>query len=222
MRAAISVALVLGTIAGVAAQPEASREDTSYLTWSASQAEAIGERAYRRGRVGGFFDGRLLKTERAYNYKLAATLLTPEVIRASARLQQLHSRLTPDETRALVEEADAVGGTVVMVEIDPREGSGVIPLEWAAFLQAVDRPESAVRGVNTPELRTVKALSGVRRRNYDYDRFWMVFPTGPFSGPDVRQIELIVRIHDKEGRVEWTLHGRGLDTGPVSKPEAGS
>jgi hypothetical protein len=70
MRTAIAAALVLGTIAGLAAQPETVREDASYLNWPASQAEAIGERAYRRGRVGGFFDGRLLKTERAYNYKL--------------------------------------------------------------------------------------------------------------------------------------------------------
>jgi hypothetical protein len=128
------------------------------------------------------------------------------VIRASARLQQWRSRLTPEATRAHVAEAEAVSGTVVMVEIDPREGSGVIPPEWEAFLQAVDKPEAAVRGVNSPKLRTVKALSGVRRRNYDYDRFWMVFPTAPFSAPGVRQIELIVRIHDKEGRVEWTLH----------------
>lgn len=106
-----------GTAAGVS--------DDRYLAWSADDAQSIGARAYRRGRVGGFVDGRLLKTERAYNYKLAATLLSPDVIRATARLHQLRSRLSPEQTRELVAEAERAGGIVVMVEIDPREGSGI-------------------------------------------------------------------------------------------------
>lgn len=95
--------------------------DEGYLTWTAKQAEAIGTSAHRRGRVGGVFDVRMLKTERSYNYKLAATWLTPEVIRATARLLQLRSRLSDAETRDLVAEAEAISGMVVMVEIDPRE-----------------------------------------------------------------------------------------------------
>lgn len=180
--------------------------DDAYLSWPQAQAQSIGESAYKKGRVGGFFDGRLLKTERAYNYKLAATLISPSVIRASARLSQLRSRLTADQTRALVAEAEGVGGTVVIVEIDPREGSGVIPLDWEAFLQPEGQPEAAVRGRNTPELRNVPALAGVLRRNYDYDRFWVVFPDNSdvqYLKPGVRNIQLVVRIHDKEGRVEW-------------------
>jgi hypothetical protein len=178
----------------------------AYLSWTPAQAQSVGESAYKKGRVGGFFDGRLLKTERAYNYKLAATLLSPSVIRASARLSQLRSRLTQEQTRALVTEAEAVGGTVVMVEIDPREGSGVIPLDWEAFLQPEGQPEVAVRGTNRPELRNVQALAGVLRRNYDYDRFWVVFPNNSDAGylkPGVQNIQLVIRIHDKEGRVEW-------------------
>ena len=59
-------------------------------------------------------------------------------------------------------------------------------------------------------LRDVKALAGVLRRNYDYDRFWMVFPSRwadgtPLFGDIDRVTELIVRIADKEGRVEWLV-----------------
>lgn len=178
----------------------------AYLSWPPERAQSIGEQAYKRGRVGGLFDGRLLKTERAYNYKLAATLLSPLVIRASARVLQIHSRLTVEQTRELVAEAERTNGTVVMVEIDPREGSGVVPLDWEAFLQPQGQPALAVRGAHMPELRNVRALAGVLRRNYDYDRFWVVFPSGPevaYSRPDVRNIELVVRIYDKEGHVDW-------------------
>lgn len=204
----VVLALALLIVDGVSAQNSRGTEppNESFLTWTAIQAEAIGEHAYRRGRVGGFFDGRLLKTERAYNYKLAATLLTPDVIRASARVHQFRSGMSNVQTLGLVAEAEAVGGIVVMVEIDPREGSGVIPLEWNALLQPQGGGADAVRGVNRPELRDVKALAGIRQRNYDYDRFWMVFPndaTLAFLQPGVQFVELIVRIHDKEGRVVW-------------------
>ena len=183
------------------AAPNAAGEQ--YLNWTAAEAAAIAQSAYRKGRVGGRFDGRLLKTERAYNYKLAATLFTPRVIRASARVLQLGSRLSVDATRALVAEAEAAGDIVVMIEIDPREGSGVIPPDWEAFLQPRGNAAAAVRGVNTPQLRTVKALAGVLRRNYDYDRFWVVFPKSPELHTNARAIELVVHIHEKEGRVEW-------------------
>lgn len=107
----VGVCLVTLTI-GLRAQAE-------YTTWSAKEATAIGTAAYVQGRVGGLFDGRILKTERAYNYKLAATWMTPSVIRASARLIQLADRLSDQQTAALIAEAHAQNGTVVMVEIDP-------------------------------------------------------------------------------------------------------
>jgi len=191
-----------------------SQASEQYFTWTAAQAESIGKNAYRRGRVGGIFDVRGLKTERSYNYKLAATWLTPEVIRATARLLQLRSRLPEAETRALVVEAEAIEGTVVMVEIDPREGSGVIPRDWEAFLQPKGQPERALRGTVRQDLRDIKALAGVLRRNYDYDRFWVVFPA-PVGGSSLflqsdRMLELVVRIYDKEGRVEWPVPGSVL------------
>jgi len=186
--------------------------DDAWLSWTASQAQGIGKAAYVQGRVGGIFDTRLLKTERSYNYKLAATWMTPDVIRAAARTLQLAQRLSDGEAKALVAEAEAASGTVVMVEIDPREGSGVIPDDWSAFLGPAGegREGSGVRGENTPKLRDVKALSGVLRRNYDYDRFWVVFPLRrsdgpPLFAPGVTQAELVVRIADREGRVKWPI-----------------
>lgn len=205
MKFGFAIALLIASLVGQA--------DDSWLTWPASRAQAVGKAAYVQGRVGGIFDMRMLKTERAYNYKLAATWMTPDVIRASARILQLAERLPADEAKALVADAEKAGGTVVMVEIDPREGSGVIPNDWSAFLQA-EVPESvtprAVRGIDTPKLREVKALAGVLRRNYDYDRFWVVFPlTHPdgkaLFGASDQQAELVVRIAGREGRVKWPM-----------------
>lgn len=86
----------------------------------------------------------------------------------------------------------------------------MIPNDWAAFLEPVTngvrgRP---VRGTEIPKLRDVKALAGVRRRNYDYDRFWVVFPLKHDDGTAVLPAEfsealLTVRIHDREGTVRW-------------------
>jgi hypothetical protein len=203
-------------IAALVASLVSQGVDDGWLTWTAARAQAIGKAAYVQGRVGGLFDLRVLKTERAYNYKLAATWMTPEVIRASARTVQLTDRLAPDEAKAMVAEAERAGDTVVMVEIDPREGSGVIPKDWAAFLQAEARPNDtprAVRGVENPQLREVRALAGVLRRNYDYDRFWVVFPLThadgkPLFGAGDTQAELVVRIGGSEGRVKWAIPAR--------------
>lgn len=213
MTAVRGAALALACLAGcatLAARGQASPPlDDAYLTWSARQVESIGEAAYRRGRVGGLFDTRLLKTERAHNYKLAATWLTPEVIRATARMHQLRSRLTDDETRALVAEAEGAAGTVVIVDIDPREGSGVIPSDWEAFLEPKGAPDRALRGTVNRKLRDVKALAGVLRRNYDYDRFWVAFALERGVNPTLHAtdstVDLIVRIRGREGRVEFAI-----------------
>ena len=184
-----------------------------FLTWSAQRAEVIGKSTLEKGRVGGMMGFRGLHTERAENYKLRATWLTPEVIRASARLEQIKNRLADERVRELVAEAEAAGDTVVMVEIDPREGSGVIPVEWQAFLQPKGLKEidpGAVPGVNTPKLRDSKVLRGVVQRDYDYDVFWIVFPLlndkgEPIFSDATKEAELIVRIYNKEGKVTWRV-----------------
>lgn len=180
-----------------------------FLTWTMGKAEAIGNSMRAKGRTGG--GQGLIHTERATSYKLRATWLTPDVIRASARKDQIRNRLTDDKANALVAEAEAAGDTVVLVEIDPNEGSGVIPLEWAAFLREKrSKGLSGVVGVNTPKLREAKGLAGVGQRDYDYDVFWMVFPLFDEAGRQIfsesaKEAELVVQIYGKEGTVSWVI-----------------
>lgn len=188
----------------------AGEED--YLSWDAKHAKAVGRSMRANGQVGGA-DWRVIRTDRSYNYKLRATWLTPEVIRATARLTQLSQGLSDEQTRALVAEAEAVQGTVILVEIDPREGSGVIPQDWTAMLRPRAEgaePSRSVRGTSVPKLRDVRALAGTERRDYAYDVFWVVFPLHTADGQPLfsqadREAELVVRIYDKVGRVRWPI-----------------
>ena len=50
--------------------------------------------------------------------------MTTEVIRASARVEQFRNRLTNEQTRDLIEEAEAGNYLVILVELDPREEGG--------------------------------------------------------------------------------------------------
>ncbi len=184
-----------------------------YLSWTAAQAEKVGKEMRISDKVGPSFDLRLINTDKAINYKLRATWLTPEVIRASARLEQLRNRLSDQQTRELVAEAESAGDAVFLIEIDPREGSGVIPLDWRVILQPKDLKiglPGAISGIKSPQLKRVKALSGVLRRDYDYDIFWVVFPLldndkKPVFGPDVTQVQLIVGIYGREGMITWQI-----------------
>lgn len=194
------------------AQSQVSEKE-AYLSWTGGQAENIGKAMRANGKAGSAFDFRVINTDHAINYKLRATLLTPEVIRATARLEQLRSRLTDEQTQKLVVEAEAAGDIIVMVEIDPREGSGVIPLDWRVFLQPKglkSGSSGAVTGVKSPQLRNVKALSGVSRRDFNYDAFWVVFPAvdennAALFADNLTQFELLVGIYNKEGRVSWQI-----------------
>jgi hypothetical protein len=183
------------------------------LKMDGKTAKAVASSLRVSGKVGGTFDFRVTSTDRAYNYKLRATWLTPEVIRATARLVQLAEALTDDQVRNLVEEADAIAATVILIEIDPREGSGIIPREWTAQLMprgADPSSAKAVRGVLLPKGRDIKALSGAAQRDYAYDAFWAAFPlrlpdgTPLFTAGD-QEAELLVRIHSKGGRVRWRI-----------------
>jgi hypothetical protein len=196
------IALAWFSLASTQVAPQA------YQSWSAKQAESIGKSMRVDGRVGGWFDGRIVRTNESYNYKLAATWITPDVIRATARLRQLSLRLSPAETDAFVETALRPDTTTVLVEIDPREGSGVIPLDWLAILETGG---TVIRGTAQPALRDDPAFAGVARRNYDYERFWMTFPlhtNGTPSFPSgAASVDLVVRIKSKEGRVSWPVTG---------------
>lgn len=118
---------------------------------------------------------------------MGATLLTPDVIKATVRLQMLSGRLDEPGARTMAAEAIDSSELVVLVEIDPREGSGVIPDEWIAQLE--------------PRV--------TRRRDYAYDRFWVSFPLTKDGvstiAPEATDIQLVARIYDKVGRVTWPL-----------------
>ena len=180
--------------------------------WDGKGATSVGRSMRISGQVGGE-DWRIVNTDRSYNYKLRATWLTPEVICAAARLAQISQGLSEDETQALVVEAEKVSDTVILVEIDPREGSGVIPRDWIAQLRPrTQGPDSTrmVRGVSAPQLRELRALAGTERSDYAYDVFWVVFPLHRPDGKPVfadsdAEAELVVRIYDKVGRVRWTI-----------------
>lgn len=188
-------------------------QDEAYLTLSASQAEGVVKNMRESSKIGSMFDLRGIHTSRSVNYKFRATWLTPEVVRATARLQQLRNRLSDQQTRELVAEAESAGDTVFLVEIDPREGSGVIPNDWRAILQPKDLKagaDGAVSGVNSPRFQSIKALAGMVRRDYDWDIFWVSFPLvdkdkNPVFPPETAQMQLIVGIYDSEGRLNWQM-----------------
>jgi hypothetical protein len=204
--------LLCCTATSIPQQPTTNARD-DYLSWTAQQANDIGKQWRVNGRAGGALDLRVIHTEHAYNYKLRATLMAPEVIRATARLEQLRMRLTDTQARELVAEAEKTEGLVVLVEIDPQEGSGVIPLEWRSVLRpkgTKDDSSLTIPGINTPALRRVKAFAGVARRDYAYDNFWLVFPLKDQQGKSIWEtppdaIELLVGIYNKEGRVSWPV-----------------
>ena len=197
------------------ADGEGSQPSDAYLKWTEKQAVDTGKMMRSSGRVGGWLDTRILSTERSYNYKLRATWLTPEVIRATARLAQVRNWLSAEETLALVAEAEAAGDTVILVEIDPREGSGVVPRDWLSLLRPKRERETSApplrsRGTSVPKLRKLKGLAGVMLRDYDYDVFWVVFSLVSASGEALfsnssREAELVVRIRGKEARVHWPI-----------------
>ena len=146
-------------------------------------------------------------------YDVRATLMTPEAIRAAARLEQLRRHLTDAETRELVLEAEKTAGLVALIEINPREGSGIIPLDWRTTLQPKGAKEGsplALAGTSMPELRRVKAFTTVAQRDYAYDVFWVVFPVRDREGKPIWEtppdtIELVVGIRDKQGKVSWRV-----------------
>ena len=192
------------------AQSEPSFGSLQFLTWDKKTTLSIGESWLVKGGVGGFFDGRILETNKSYNYKLRATLLSPEAIRAAARMEQIRNRLTDVETKDLVTEAEQEN-LVILVEIDPREGSGVVPNNWRAFIHSKNFPANeSIRGVNKSNLRNYKALQSVIKRDYDYDMYWISFSLKDKNGIPLwksvpNELELIVGINEKEGRVRWKV-----------------
>jgi len=143
----------------------------------------------KNGQVGGSFDLRVTSTDRSYNYKLRATWITSEVAGAAARILMLARGLSAEQALAAIPPLDS-NKTYVLVEIDPREGSGVIPRNWTAqFKQA---PGTVLADTEWRDF-----LSAFPR-DYAYDIFLLAFPASSTG-----EAELTVRIYDKVGRVQW-------------------
>ena len=199
--------------ANILAQNSSDSSKEAYLSWSAQQATKIHESWRVKGRVGGFFDMRVLNTDKSFNYKLRATLMSPEAIRAAARIEQIRNQLSDKETNALIIAGEKSETLFVIVEIDPREGSGVIPNNWRTLISpkgAGQNSNLAVRGIVRNDLREITTLRGSINRDYDYDIFIVEFPLVDENGDSKwetvpAEIELTVGIYNKEGRVSWKV-----------------
>jgi len=186
---------------------------TDFLHWGEKEVKARAFSTRVSGRVGSLMGFRGLHTDRSFSYKLRATWMTPDVIRACSRIEQMTKHLADVETLKVVSEAEAVGDTVVMVELDPDEGSGIIPSSWSAVLGPVaagGRPAQVIRGVNTPSLDSLRGLAGPTRRDYNYDIFWLVFALKTEAGEPLFQVDdkeaaLTVRVNDMSGTVKWSI-----------------
>jgi hypothetical protein len=216
LSAAAFVGLAAAVLAGATGVAGATAQDDAagYLSWPRDRAEAVAKSTRARDNAGKvWWDTRGTRTERSSRYDVVATWMTPEVIQATARTLQLREGLSAEATKALVAAADHPGQTIVMIEIDPHEGSGVVPLDRQAYLlpfatgKGID---GAASGVGKRELRDVRVLGGILRRDYAYDRFWMVFPLKnaegqPLFGPQASEAEVVVRIYDKEARLKFPI-----------------
>ncbi len=183
------------------------RAEDGYLTWDAKLAKKLVLAGRVSGQVGKTFDLRIKSTDRSYNFKVRATWLTPQIIQALARLEQISRSLTAAETQKLVADGKAAGEIVIQIEIDPREGSGIIPSGWVALLGNSPR---FVRGVSSPQLRNLAALAPLAPRDFAYEIFWLVFPNKaqdgqPLFSPTDRETEMSVQIQGKVGKIKFPI-----------------
>ncbi|MBC7924868.1 MAG: hypothetical protein H7039_04355 [Bryobacteraceae bacterium] len=136
-------------------------------------------------------------------------------------MEQISKALSSDETRTLVAAGLAAGEIVIQVEIDPREGSGIVPSDWTALLGARSENSSyatsgepsgylVVGGRSTPSLAEVRSLAAVPPRDYSYQLFWLVFPRHEDDGKPIfsatdKEAELSVSIQGKTGKLRWAI-----------------
>ena len=162
------------------------------------------------GQVGKTFDTRILSTDRSYNYKLRATWITADVAVAAARLLVATKGASAETAEGLVSEFTSPTWQYVLVEVDPREGSGVIPGDWTARFGPADVEGRDIGGEIVPDQAPWRTYVSAFPRNYDFDIFLVRFLTHKTDGAPVlesadRNAQLTVRIHDKAGRVRWPV-----------------
>ena len=205
--------MIFAVLIAISVGTDQATTEEAFLRWDIRQAKSIALTERISGQVGKSFDLRITSTDRSYNFKLRATWLTPTTIQALARLSQLAKALNNSQTREMVSAAMASGDIMIQVEIDPREGSGIIPSDWVALLgprRADSASPRVVRGLNSPKLRELQALAAVPPRDYSYELFWLVFPSKaadglPLFSPSDSEAELAIQIQGKVGKVRWPI-----------------
>ena len=122
-----------------------------YLAWPRDRAEALAKSTRAKDSAGQtWWDTRGTRTERSARYKVVATWMTPEVIRATARVLQLRDGLSAEATKALVAEADRRGS-------DDRDGRD-------RSSRRIGRDSTRLAGLSGP-IRGGKGIDGSGRRD---------------------------------------------------------
>ena len=166
------------------------------------------------GRVGGSWDFRVTSTDKSYNYKLRATWLTPQVFEAAGRILEFSKGMAAADVQGLLKELTADPAHYVLVELDPREGSGVIPRDWLSRFGPKGDDERQVVGQVVAEQGSWRTLMSAFPRDYAYDVFVVRFPVstgerGSLIQPADKEVQLRVRIYNKVGTVDWRVPSGG-------------
>jgi len=197
---ALSLALALPAVAGF--------NETLYRSLSEKQARNLINSARVSGRVGGAFDLRITGTDRSFNYKLRATWITQDVVSALARVL-VAAKGVPEEKALSTLRALDGDWYYFLLELDPREGSGVIPNDWVARFGPQAQPSRAIIGEILPETETWNLIAGAFPRDYAYDVFLVrvAKKTGDHRTLETNdtKAELTVGIYNKVGHVHWLV-----------------
>ena len=200
MKTRLALLLLLGRIVG-------AQIDESLLgSLSNKKAVSILESERSNGRVGGAWDFRVTNTDRSFNYKLRATPISARVATALAHLLVNAKGIQPSEARATVSSLLEGGYYYLMIELDPREGSGVIPSDWTARLGNEKNSESGHICEKLPDTGPWAQIIRAFPRDYAYDAFLVRVARVDGGKPIITSglpVELRVHIENKSGTVRW-------------------
>lgn len=190
-------------------------QDRSADSMTEKQAREAAASMRVRGQVGSSFDLRVTGTDRSYNYKLRATWITPSVARAAARLLMVTKGFSAQQSQEVTQAAKQAEGWLVLVELDPREGSGVIPKDWVARFGVKGNETRQVTGQPIAPEGVWRSMMAAFPRDYSYDMFLVKFPAklddgAPLLMANDTEAELVVRIYNKQGHVRWKIPPGGL------------
>jgi hypothetical protein len=195
-------AAIVATVAILTAAPPAAgrllaQADSNYLLWTPAQAEQIGLA--------------MRKAAQAGPYRVQATWLTPEVVRATARILQLREGLNVETTDDMVQQAEAAADTAVLIELSGPEAAQVTAGEIeASFTPAGAAGGGPIPGTQAPGLEEVRAYRGVAPLSKESRAFWLAFklpreayvPVIPGSG---RAVTLTLRVKGAAASVSWPI-----------------